>query len=443
MDDLTLPYDLLAEQAAIAAAIRSRDALALLAGRITPDDFYLEKHAVLWAALLACYQRREPPDPVALLGELDRQGAADLVGGREGVRRIITDGASLSATAHPEIYAQAVRTTAIRRRGIEAGGRIAAAFYRRAEPLGESIAAAERELFEVSRSADTGRGFRTMGQIVEDIYADIERAQHGEGGDAIRTGYADLDAAITCLFPGQLTVVGARPGVGKTSLLLSLADALSGAGHQVAAFSAEMGDKALGLRAIAMHSGVQSRRLLASRLPGGRPLAETELAAVMRAMGILQQRPLLINDTPGIALHELASTARRAHAVRPLACIFVDYLQLVKEPTAAKERRYLEVSAVARGLKELARELDTHVIALSQLTREAESRAPGLGDFRESGEIEQAADNAWGLHRDDAQPGITELHILKHREGPLGRVLLRFDAATTRFHSLTYRQEAA
>jgi replicative DNA helicase len=433
---LPLPSDLVAEQAAIAAAFRSREALATLAGLLRPDDFDLEKHGLVWEALLACYQRREPPDPVVLLGELDRRGTLDVVGGRTGVSRIISDGAALSKAMHPESYARAIRAAAIRRRGIEATGRMAAHFYDAAAPLGESIAAAERELHAITRQADTGKGFRTMGQIVEAIYADIERSQDGEAGDAVTTGYPDLDAEITCLFPGQLTVVGARPGVGKTSLLLSLADNLANAGHHVAAFSAEMADKALGLRAIAMHSGVQTRRMMASRLPGGRPLSEHELAAVLRAIGTLQQRPITINDTPGIAFHELASTARRLHAEKPIACLFVDYLQLVKEPTAAKERRYLEVSAVARGLKELARELDTHIIALSQLTREAENRPPGLSDFRESGEIEQAADNAWGLHRTDDEPGVVELHILKHREGALGVVPFRFDAPTTRFLSL-------
>lgn len=437
MDQL-LPFDVLAEQAAIGSAIRSRDALTTLAGLLRPDDFYLEKHGLVWAALIACYQRREPPDPVTLLGELDRQGALDIVGGREGIRRIIADGAALSSAMHPENYARAIRDTAIRRRGIEAAGEITRHFYDRAAPLGESITAAERELHGVTRQADTGRGFRTLAQVVEDIYADIERSYEGIGLDGVTTDYADLDAAITCLFPSHLTVVGARPAVGKTSLLLSLADNLSAAGHYVAAFSAEMADKALGLRAIAMYSGVQSRRIMASRLKGGRRLNEEELAAVTKAVGVLQQRPMAINDTPGITLHELASTARRLHAERPLACIFVDYLQLVKEPTAGKEKRYLEVSAVARGLKELARDLDTHIIALSQLTRDAENRVPNLSDFRESGEIEQAADNAWVMHRPDDRPGITELHILKQREGPLERVDLRFDAPTTRFHNLSH-----
>lgn len=435
--DYALPYDIPAEQAAISAAFRSKEALHTLAGLLRPEDFHLEKHGRLWEALLACYQRREPPDPVILLGELSTRGTLDIVGGREGVRRIIGDGAALSSAMHPEHYARTIRETAIRRRGIEASAEIAIAFYDRSRPLGESIQAAERELHGVTRQADTGRGFRTMASVVEEIYADIERSYETDGIDGITTGYPDLDAAITCLFPGQLTVVGARPAVGKTSLLLSLADNLAADGRYVAAFSAEMADKALGLRAIAMHSGVQSRRIMASRMRGGRRLNEQELAAVTKATGILQQRPMVINDTPGIALHELASTARRLHAERPLACVFVDYLQLVKEPTAAKEKRYLEVSAVARGLKELARDLDTHIIALSQLTRDAENRVPNLSDFRESGEIEQAADNAWALHRPDDRPGVTELHILKQREGPLERVDFRFDAPTTRFLSYT------
>jgi replicative DNA helicase len=435
--DYPLPYDIPAEQAAIGAAIRSRDALITLAGILQPDDFYLEKHGLVWEALLACYQRREPPDPTIVLGELDRRGALDIVGGETGIRKIITAGAALSSAMYPEGYGRVVREAAIRRRGIEAAGRIAVHFYDQAAPLGESIATAERELHGITRQADSGREWRTMADLAADIAADVARAQAGAEPEGVETGYADLDAVIARLFPSQFTVIGARPAVGKTSLLLSLADNLAARTHHAAAFSLEMHDKSLGHRAVAMYSGVETRRLR-----GGDRLSPPELAAVTEALATLTTLPITINDTPGITLQELTSKARRLHAERPIACLFVDYLQLVKEPAAAKEKRYLEVSAVARGLKDLARDLNIHIIALSQLNRDAEDRVPNLSDLRESGEIEQAADNVWMLYRPADKPGITEIHIVKHREGPLERVELRFDARTTRFQSVERYREA-
>jgi replicative DNA helicase len=435
MDDL-LPYDLPAEQAAIGAAFRSRDALITLAAVLRPDDFYLEKHGMVWEALLACYQRREPPDPTLVLSELDRRGTLDAVGGKTGIGAIISAGGALTSALYPEGYAQVVRNAAIRRRGIEAAGRIAISFYDKAAPLGESIAVAERELHSVTRQADSGREWRSMADIAEEIAGDIERAQAGAEPEGVETGYPDLDAVIARLFPSQLTVIGARPAVGKTSLLLSLADSLASRSHHAAAFSLEMHDKSLGHRAVAMYSSVETRRLR-----GGERLSPAELDAVAEALAVMKTLPITINDTPGITLQELTSKARRLHAEHPLACLFVDYLQLVKEPGAAKEKRYLEVSAVARGLKDLARDLNIHVIALSQLNRDAEDRVPTLSDLRESGEIEQAADNVWMLYRPADQPGVTQIHIVKHREGPLETIDLRFDARTTRFRSIERYRE--
>jgi len=429
--DRPIPYDLTAERATLGAILLDREAIVSVAACLSDADWYLEQHALVYAAMLACYRRREPPDLATVAAELRRHDHLDLVGG---LSLLVSLSNEVPSAAHVEHYAGIVRAAAIRRRLIVTGGQISAEGYDQARPLGETLSIAEKSLFAVTRQADTGRAWRTMGDIIDEIYSDVERSQSEGAPDGLATGYPDLDEAITCLFPDQLTILAARPAVGKTAMLLSLMDSLAAQRHHVGAFSAEMGDKSLGHRAIAMYSGVETRRLRS-----GRPLPESSLAAVMGAMGTLRERAMSINDTPGITLYELASQARRLHTARPMACLFVDYLQLVRDPTAAREKRYLEVASVARGLKDLARELHIHVIALAQISRDAEDRPPVLSDMRESGEIEQAADNIWGLYRPPERQGITELHIIKHREGPLTRVDFRFDSRTTRFHSLAQR----
>jgi replicative DNA helicase len=431
--DRSPPYDLTAERATLGAVLMERDAILVVGHLLTAEQFYLEKHGLIWSAALACAARREPPDLATVAAELRRQGHLEIVGGIGFLSQLVAD---VPMAVHVEYYADAVRTAALRRNLIHTGGVIAAEGFDEASPLPDVLARAERALLAVTRQADSGREWRTMADLTEAITADLARAQAGEEPPGIITGFADIDTAITRLFPDQLTVVGARPGVGKTSLLLSLMDALGTAGHHTAAFSLEMADKSLGHRAVAMHSGVETRRLR-----GGGRLTPEELEAVSAALTMLAALPMSINDTPGITLQELASKARRLHAERPIACLFVDYLQLVKDPAGAREKRYLEVSAVARGLKDLSRELHIHIVALSQLTRDAEDRVPTLSDLRESGEIEQAADNVWMLYRKADEPGITELHIVKHREGPLAVVPLRFDARTTRFQTLERYRE--
>lgn len=427
-----VPYDLAAEEAALAAVLMDPASIAVLAGALRPEQFYLERHELIYAAMLACYARRELPDLTAVQSEMRRQGTLDRIGG---VARL---GGVLAAESWqaPDAYARAIRDAHIRRQAIEAGARITALAYDESTPLPAMLAAAEGELRGVTAQGDAGRGWRTLAQVVEAVFADIERSQDDGTPTGTPTGYYDLDAAITALFPDQLTIIGARPSVGKTALLLSLADRIARRGRHVGICSLEMGEKSLTHRLIAMESGVETRHLRS-----GRRLSSAQLAAVTEAMGVLSELPITLEETPGLALHELASKARRLHGERPLSVLFVDYLQLVREPGAAREKRYLEVSAVARGLKDLSRDIGVPVVALSQLTRDAEDRIPNLSDLRESGEIEQAADNVWMLYRKPDEPGVTEVHIVKHRDGPLNVVPLRFDAQTTRFLDLARYQE--
>ena len=255
----------------------------------------------------------------------------------------------------------------------------------------------------------------------------------------IPTGFRDLDTLLGGLQRSDLIVIAARPGAGKTSCALSMAYNMAQQEKVIGVFSLEMSREQLAQRLLAIDTGIDTHRLRNSAL------SDVDLGRVVTAMGELAALPIHIEDTAALTLSELRSRARRLQAWRGLDVLIVDYLQLVR---GRSPDRVQEVSEIARGLKNLAKDLNVPVIALSQLSRAVEGRAskvPQLSDLRESGEIEQAADVVIFIYREELydrdtdQKGIAELHIAKHRNGPLGVVPLRFDSRTTRFQSLAYR----
>ncbi|MFM7679227.1 MAG: replicative DNA helicase, partial [Roseiflexaceae bacterium] len=257
----------------------------------------------------------------------------------------------------------------------------------------------------------------------------------------VQTGYRDFDQITGGLQRSDLIILAARPGTGKTSFAMSLAyNVAMYFQHTVAVFSLEMGREQLVQRLIAMETQIDTHRLRLGQVP------DNQLKLVFEAMGRLSSAPIYIEDTPGISVMELRSKARRLKTQYGCDLIVIDYLQLMSG--RGKENRVQEVSEISRGLKALARELNVPVIALSQLSRAVEGRqshVPMLSDLRESGSIEQDADIVMFIYRDELynkesdKKGIAEIHIAKHRNGPVGVVNMRFDPATTRFADLTYR----
>jgi replicative DNA helicase len=333
-----------------------------------------------------------------------------------------------------------VDRTAVLRNLINTGGRIAALGFDESRELEDILADADRQLGQVVDRRAL-KASAPLQEVVDSYYAYLERLQDGGAAVAgLSTGLIDLDAMTGGLQRSDLIILAARPGVGKSALALSIARNIAERGDAVGYVSLEMNRDLLIQRLAAQETGIDALRLRTGKL------TQAELVALFDALGRLASLPIYVDDTSGITMSELRSRARRMAIEQGIQLLVVDYLQLVNGSTGKRsENRTQEVGNVSRGLKQIARELDIPVIAISSLSRAVESRSnrrPELSDLRESGDIESDADIVAFLYREELydqdtdQKGMAELIIKKHRSGPLGTVTLFFDARTTRFRDL-------
>jgi replicative DNA helicase len=430
MSEYSVPYDLTAERSVLGAILLERDAILTISDQLQPADFYLENHAQIYAAMLACLACRVPPDLATVAGELRRQEWLDLVGGLSFLGELA---AEVPTSVHVEYYAQAVVRTATLRRLIEAGGKITALGYDERGELEHALDRAEQTLFAVSQR-QRGADFVPLSMVVQQFFdavqADLEER-------VVPTGLLDLDRRLNGgLRPGQLALLAARPGLGKSGLAMSIAYHVGVRQRRsVGVVSLEMGRAELLQRLLAMHTGVDTRRVEGLTRRGD--------PAMLDALGVIAAAPIAIEDSAMLTVMDVRSKARRLAAVRPLDLLIVDYLQLLIGDTPSHSR-VDEVSRISRQLKLLARELQCPILALSQLSREVEkrqSKVPQLSDLRDSGSLEQDADIVIFISREDVAnettpEGVADLHVAKQRNGPLGVVGVRFDAPTTRFTNL-------
>jgi replicative DNA helicase len=411
-----------------------RDAIIVVSPWLAPDYFYLEKHAWIYDAMLACYHRRVPPDISTVADELRRQERLELIGG---ILYLGELSAEVPTAVHVEYYARIVERTALLRRLIEAGGKIAALGYDEREETEATLDKAEAELFAVSQRRAM-QDFVHVRQVIDNYYEQITSSEETRGETVgITSGYTDLDKLTGGLQRSDLIILAARPSVGKTAFALSMAyNVAVKAASTVAVFSLEMSREQLVQRLIAMHTGIDTQRLRTGNIT-------RHLSTIIEAMGRLSEAALYIDDTPALSIMEVRSRARRLRAQVGIDLLIVDYLQLMQ--ARRSDNRVQEVSEISRGLKALARELDVPVVALSQLSRAVEGRVshvPMLSDLRESGSIEQDADIVMFIYREELydketdKKGIAEIHLAKHRNGPLGVVPLRFENNTTSFQNL-------
>lgn len=449
--DRPVPYDILAEEAVLGALLLERDAIITVAAFLEAADFYREQHAHIYEAILALYERREPPDAVTLSAELARRGRLEAVGGYS---RLISLVNSTPSAVHVEYYARIVHERAARRRLISAGGEIAALGYSEDEGLEELQGSASQKLMGVFRSGVAG-DFRSMEELTNRAMDRLEQVQENRDlPTGVPSGFPDLDEYTGGFQRGDMIILAARPGVGKSSMASNIAQEAAGRtrpgsateGYRIGVFSLEMSDDQVYNRYLASEATTDSQKL---RL--GRYLTDHELGRITSAFGKLAGLPIWVCDQAGLSIQELRTKAHHLNAREGLDLLIVDYLQLVGASTSSSRgaSREQQVSEVARGLKGLARELNIPLIACAQLSRENERRAnhvPILSDLRESGGIENDADMVIFIHRrglyagDDTDQSKTELHIAKNRNGDLGTVVLRFDGPTTRFVSTTRRE---
>lgn len=428
-----LPQNDEAERATLGAVILNGDQLTLVASWLRSDMFYLERHAQIYSAMLAVAGRGERVSSKTVFFELKRLNLLGAAGGIDYISDL-TDGAY---SQHIEEYAREVERLSVYRRLIAASTAIAADAYRAAGSSEDAIADAQAHMSTITARGGK-RGLVSFATLSEQYMADMSAGV----ADGMLTDYRDLDEMTGGLHRQDLIIVAARPSVGKTAFALSLAYNLGKRGEcDTLFFSLEMSKEQLHQRAKAMQSRVD---VLAIRLG---KLNAHQQQAVMEANGVLWGLPVYVADEASQTVAYIRSEAHRhiAEHGRPVVVI-VDYLQLLI--SGKKENRVQEVSEISRMLKILAREIDAPVIALSQLSRAVEGRTshvPMLSDLRDSGSIEQDADIVIMLYRDELynqesdRKGIAELHIAKHRNGPVGVIPMRFDTSTTRFDTLTGR----
>jgi replicative DNA helicase len=375
------PHNLEAEESLLGAMMLSREAItAAVEARLEPGDFYKPAHGAIFEAGYGLHARGEPVDPVTVAEELRRSGQLEQLGGRQTLLRIQ---AATPASANASHYAQIVAELAMLRRLIETAGGIQEMAYAAEDAVDETIDRAEAAIFEVAerRVADT---IMMLHPALEETMDQLH-AMYDREGDVVgtATGFHDLDAMLLGMQPSTLTIIAARPGQGKTSLALGMAQHVALHGRKpVLFFSMEMGYLELTKRLLAAEARVPSRKLQTGKL------SEHEWPRVNHAVGRLAEAPFFIDDNPHCTVMEMRAKARRIKArYGDLGLIVVDYLQLMSTP-GRSENRQVEVSELSRGLKILARELEAPVVTLSQLNRQLEYRQdkrPMLADLRESG----------------------------------------------------------
>ncbi|MBV9660804.1 MAG: replicative DNA helicase [Acidimicrobiales bacterium] len=431
------PHNLDAEKSLLGAMLLSRDAIAAAMETCTSEDFYKPAHAHIFDSVNTLYNLGEPADPVTVADELGRAGLLESAGGLPALMALQAD---TPATTNAGRYARIVEEHALLRRLISVAGEIAEMGYGVPDDVTEALDRAESLVFNVAERRVTD----TLKPLTELLYASMDRLERlydrGETITGVPTGYVDLDERLYGLQPNALIIVGARPAMGKTAFALGMAaHAAVEAGIPTLVFSLEMSCDEITNRLL-----VSEAKVDAGRMRNGR-LTEPDWPKISQAVARLGDAPLFIDDNPNTTVMEIRAKARRLKARQGgLGLIIVDYLQLMSG-SSSSENRQLEVSAISRGLKILARELEIPVVALSQLSRSLEARAdkrPVLADLRESGSLEQDADVVLFLYRDEmynpesADRGSAEVIVAKHRNGPTGKVQLAFLDHYTRFANM-------
>ncbi len=462
-----VPQDQGAEESVLGAMLAEPGVYERLAGMLEPNDFMDPRHRAIFAAVLSIFERYEAIDQITVAAELSNQGRLQEAGGQAYLNQLVYE---LPATVGAEHYARLVQRASTYRDMIRAAGEIGELAYEADPNVGESLTRAVELLYGV-RGADRRQDFRLLQDLLSDVLGDATDGDLESGGPT-RTGFEELDKLLNeGMHASDLIVLAARPSVGKSALALTIArNAAIGQKLPVAIFSLEMSAEQVAGRLVSAESGVEQ-----SRLRIGRHTAEQE-AKISRAIGWLTQAEIYIDDTAGQSLAEIRAKSRNLHtrlqeqahrrgnADGGLGLIIVDHIQLVHGWSRAQTdtNRVNEISLISRTLKEIARELQIPILALSQLSRAVERRhppVPQLSDLRESGSIEQDADVVIFIYREDmyvredyedelvtsaARTGdneVAQLLVAKHRHGAVGSVDVRFVSTIAKFEDFYAQPE--
>ena len=434
----TLPHNLEAERSVLGAILVHNDAFNTAAQVIDGRDFYRDAHRRIFDRMVALSERGEAIDFITLKEELSRGGDLEEVGGPAYVASLV-DG--VPRATNVEYYARIVKEKATLRNLIYAANKILTNAYEGDQESDLILDDAESSIFAVADDR-LKAGFVPMRELVNESFPKIEQLfEHKRLVTGVPTGFVDLDEMTRGLQRGDLVIIAARPSMGKTSLVLNIAQHVAvQADHTVGFFSLEMSKESLFIRLLTSEAQIDSHRLMSGHI------ADRDYSRISHALEKLSSMRLFIDDTANIGVLEMRAKSRRLQAEHGLSLIVVDYIQLMNA-RGRYENRTLELASISRSLKGLAKELDVPIVVLSQLSRAPESRSdhrPQLSDLRESGALEQDADVVVLIYRDDAynrdpnnpDAGTAELIVAKQRNGPTGIVRLAFLREQTRFANL-------
>jgi replicative DNA helicase len=441
------PHSIEAEQSVLGAILLSERVhyALVIEEALRPEDFYRERHRVIYESMMALYNQSEPIDVLTVTEHLRSRGKLEEAGGPAQIDELT---AAVPAVGNLRRYGKIVKEHSLLRRLLTATYDIQASVHgHEAEPR-EIVERAEKTMLEVAHD-DRQKDFRAVGEVLhEEIDKWQALAAEGRSMTGTPSGFNDLDAITGGFQPGNLIIIAARPSMGKSALVTNMAENVA-LNHErprpVALFSLEMSEAELAQRFIASQASIKGDDLRKGRLKD-----ESKWKRVLKVASQYDASPLFVDDSSDIGILDVRAKARRLHQQTlarygGLGLVIVDYLQLMRADTRV-ENRVQQVGEISRGLKILARELQVPVIALSQLSRGVESRTdkrPMLSDLRESGQIEQDADLVMFIYRDEYynpestdRPGEADLLIAKHRNGGLGEVPLTFQNEYPRFLGL-------
>jgi len=437
MDILKVPpHNIEAEQSVLGSMLLDKNAISIAAEILRSDDFYKEAHGQIFNCILELYERDEPADLVTLVDSLRSRGVLESVGGVTYLSNLVS---SVPTTANVKYYAKIVEDKSTLRKLIRSSSELMEKCYSGSEEVPSILEKAEKDIFDISQKAMT-HDFEPMSKILEKGFNEIERLYKNKGAiTGIPTGFSEIDSKTSGFQKGDFILIAARPSMGKTAFALNIAQyAAIRNKNTVAIFSLEMSKESLAQRMLCAEANIDMLKLRTGNLD------DDDWIRLARSAGPLAEAKIFIDDTPGISVTEMRSKCRRLKLEYGLDLIIIDYLQLMQGRTRS-ENRQQEVSDISRSLKALAKEMNTPVISLSQLSRAPESRSdhrPMLSDLRESGSIEQDADVVCFLYRDEYynkdtdKKNIAEVIIAKQRNGPTGTVELAFIGKYTKFAGL-------
>lgn len=425
--DRVPPQNLEAEQAVLGAILLQSEALITAMERIQPEDFYDPAHQMIYEAMIELGEENQPVDLITLTAKLQAKQQLEDVGRISYLTKLAN---AVPTAANVDYYAQIIEEKSMMRRLIRTATQIVSEGYSGGEDVSGLLSDAERRILEISNRRSSS-GFIAIKDVLMDVYERVEFLnQHQGGTTGIPSGFPDLDKMTSGFQRSDLIIVAARPSVGKTAFALNIAQNVGvRAKETVAIFSLEMSASQLVQRMICAESNVDAGRLRTGQLE------DDDWEKLTMSIAALSEAEVYIDDTPGVTVADIRAKCRRLKKERGLGMILIDYLQLIHGRGKPGENRQQEVSEISRTLKQIARELEVPVIALSQLSRGVEQRQdkrPMMSDLRESGSIEQDADIVAFLYRDDyynqdtEKKNIIEIIIAKQRNGPVGTVELVF-----------------